>query len=74
MCDHSGELVNISSYLILAENGLLKTVAGGNNPDQCAASVTAICHDTISQRHISLQLSDSVSVCVSQGRRVTDTD
>lgn len=37
--------------------------ASGNGRDQCAASVTAICHDTISQRHISLQLSDSGFVC-----------
>lgn len=57
-CSHSGELIKIPRRLIPAVKG-----AGGNNPDQCAASVMAICHNKISQGCISLQLSDSISVC-----------
>lgn len=47
-----GSLCKISSHLTLGANSLLKTAAG-NNPDQDMASVTAVCHDTISQRQIS---------------------
>lgn len=58
VCSHSGELVKISSHLTLAANSLLKTAAG-NNPDQDAASLRAVCHEDES-----LQLSHDVSVGV----------
>lgn len=61
--NHRGELVKIQSSDTSSKQ-FVANCAGGNNPDQDAASVTAICHDTISQRRISLQPSDSVSVCV----------
>lgn len=65
VCNHRGELVKIQSSDTSSKH-FVANCAGGNNPDQDAASVTAICHDTISQRRISLQPSDSVSVCVTR--------